>query len=116
MCFTILSLSLIGIPPAGGFYSKWYLAIGALEGAGSFTYVIPALLLVSALLTAGYLLPIVGKAFYPGTEISGTLRREHTPVGILVPLLVFAAASILPGIFFPAVENGVLSLTAGIFG
>ncbi len=116
VCFTILSLSLIGIPPAGGFYSKWYLAIGALEGAGPFTYIIPALLLVSALLTAGYLLPIVGKAFYPGAKLSNNLQRERTPAGILAPLLVFAAASILPGIFFPAVQNGIFSLTAGIFG
>lgn len=116
VCFTLLSLSLIGIPPAGGFYSKWFLAIGALEGAGSFTYIIPVVLLISALLTAGYLLPIAGKAFYPGAEHSKGLRQGRTPAGILAPLLVFAAASILPGIFFPTLKTGILSLTAGIFG
>ena len=29
-CMTLLSLALIGIPPASGFVSKWYLAEGAL--------------------------------------------------------------------------------------
>lgn len=116
VCFTLLSLSLIGIPPAGGFYSKWYLAAGALEGSGPLAYSIPIVLLISALLTAGYLLPIVGRAFYPGTEISGALRREHIPRGLLVPLVVFAASSLLPGIFFPVLKAGVLSLTSGIFG
>lgn len=61
------SLSLIGIPPTGGFVSKWYLAQGALEsGAGSLAYVGMGMLVVSALLTAGYLLPIVIAGFFPG--------------------------------------------------
>ena len=31
-CFAALALSLVGIPPFGGFFSKWYLALGALDG------------------------------------------------------------------------------------
>ena len=66
-CYTFASLALIGIPPTSGFVSKWYLAQGALEaGVGVFGIVGPAVLLVSALLTAGYLLPITTSGFFPG--------------------------------------------------
>ena len=53
-CFVFLSLALTGIPPASGFISKWYLALGALNsGTGIFSWLGPVVLLVSALLTAG---------------------------------------------------------------
>lgn len=67
-CYTLFALALIGIPPTSGFVSKWYLAQGALEAnIGIWGYVGPGVLLVSALLTAGYLLPITMKGFFLGT-------------------------------------------------
>lgn len=66
-CYTLASLALIGIPPFCGFTSKWYLAQGALQSeTGIFRILGPVTLLVSALLTAGYLLPITMKGFLPG--------------------------------------------------
>ncbi len=68
-CYTILSLGLIGIPPTGGFVSKWYLCMGALESSlKGFAWIGPVVLLVSALLTAGYLLPLAIQGFLPGEE------------------------------------------------
>ena len=68
-CYTIVSLGLIGIPPTGGFISKWYLAMGSLEtGIPGFSWIGPVVLLVSALLTAGYLLPITIQGFFPGAD------------------------------------------------
>ncbi|MCF0142193.1 MAG: hypothetical protein HUJ75_02320, partial [Parasporobacterium sp.] len=68
-CYTIVSLGLIGIPPFGGFASKWYLCLGALDsGIPVFGWLGPVVLLVSALLTAGYLLPISIKGFLPGND------------------------------------------------
>ena len=65
LCFTMAALSLIGIPPAGGFISKWFLAEGALAGELFLLGLIgTVVLMVSALLTAGYLLPIVSKGFF----------------------------------------------------
>ena len=65
-CYTIVSLGLIGIPPTGGFISKWYLAMGSLEtGIPGFSWIGPVVLLVSALLTAGYLLSITIQGFFP---------------------------------------------------
>lgn len=71
-CYTFASLALIGIPPFCGFTSKWYLAQGALQSeTGVFRILGPVTLLVSALLTAGYLLPITMKGFLPGIDGKG---------------------------------------------
>ncbi len=65
-CYTFASLALVGIPPTCGFVSKWFLAEGALEAdIGVFSWIGPAVLLLSALLTAGYLLTIVTNGFFP---------------------------------------------------
>jgi len=61
MAFLIASLSIIGLPPAGGTWSKWYLAIGTLE-AGQLALL--AVLMISSLLNIAYLLPIPLHAFF----------------------------------------------------
>lgn len=66
-CFTIASLGLVGIPPLCGFLSKWYLCLGSLEsGLPVLDWAGPVVLIVSALLTAGYLLPVTIQGFFPG--------------------------------------------------
>lgn len=106
MCYTIASLALIGIPPASGFVSKWYLANGALaSGMGAWAWVGPAVLLVSALLTAGYLLPLTIQGFFPGHDFKGEeiekrkLTGKEPSLWMLVPILVLAAAALLLGCF-----------------
>lgn len=70
-CFLIASLSLVGIPPMGGFTSKWYLAVASVgDGLGVFAILPPVILLISAFLTAGYLLPVAADAFFPGQDFS----------------------------------------------
>lgn len=101
LCFTFASLALVGIPPASGFVSKWYLAMGALDApVGLFSYLGPAVLLVSALLTAGYLFMIAADGFFPGKDYKGAGRegKEGAP-SMLLPLAVFSAAAVLLGIF-----------------
>ncbi len=64
-CFTLVSITLIGIPPTSAFVSKWYLGVGALEsGIPVIRWLGVAVLLVSALLTAGYLLTISLHVFF----------------------------------------------------
>ncbi|MEO1085546.1 MAG: proton-conducting transporter membrane subunit, partial [Acidobacteriota bacterium] len=58
--FLIGSLSIIGIPPFAGAWSKWWLAGGALEAEN---FPIVALYMVSSLLAVGYLMPVVARAF-----------------------------------------------------
>lgn len=88
-CYTFASLALIGIPPFNGFISKWYLAQGALQsGTGIFRMLGPVVLLLSALLTAGYLLPVTIKGFLPGEAPAQTEESEipELPGGTETPL------------------------------
>ena len=59
--FLIGALSIIGLPPLGGSWSKWMLMMGAVDTG---QMVIIAVLLVSSLLNVAYLMPIVGKGFF----------------------------------------------------
>ena len=100
-CYTLASAALIGIPPASGFISKWYLATGALEsGLGIFAWLGPVVLLVSALLTAGYLLPITVNGFLPGADFDyGSLKKKEPNLVMLLPLVILGALAVLLGVF-----------------
>ena len=60
--FFIASLSIIGVPPTGGTWSKWFLMMGTIEAEQSILMVI---LMLSSLLNIAYLLPIPFHAFFP---------------------------------------------------
>ena len=110
-CFTLAALSLIGIPPMAGFVSKWYLVSAGLEApAAGFGAAGMVVLVVSALLTAGYLLPIVTNGFFPGRDYIAD-RREVGP-WMRWPMLVFAAAAVVLGLI-PGVLTGWLGTIAG---
>ena len=111
-CFLLSSLSLVGIPPLCAFVSKWYLAVGALEsGIYVASWLGPVVLLISALLTAGYLLPIAIKGFLPGKEFNySELENKEPNWQMLLPLLVMTAFSIIFGIW----PSGLVSLIEGI--
>lgn len=100
-CYTIVSLGLIGIPPTGGFISKWYLAIGSLEtGIPGFSWIGPVVLLVSALLTAGYLLPLTIQGFFPGEDYDYKALRKKEPSALMtVPVLILTVLTVLMGLF-----------------
>ncbi len=100
-CYTIVSLGLIGIPPTGGFISKWYLAEGALSsGIPVFDWLGPVVLLVSALLTAGYLLPVTIKGFFPGADYDYSSLQKKEPSALMtVPILILTVLSVVIGLF-----------------
>ena len=61
-CFMIGALSVIGVPPFGGSWSKWYLLLGAIEAD---QLILVAVLMISSLLNIAYLMPVAIRAFYP---------------------------------------------------
>ena len=110
-CFTLAALSLIGIPPMAGFVSKWYLVSAGLEApVAAFGAAGMVVLVLSALLTAGYLLPIVTNGFFPGKDYIAD-RREVGP-WMRWPMLAFAVAAVVLGLF-PSVLTGWLGRLAG---
>jgi multicomponent Na+:H+ antiporter subunit D len=85
--FMIGSLSVIGLPPLGGFVSKWYLALGALDRDAVWVVVV---LLVSSLLNIFYLLPVAVTAFFRTEETEDDPGMQEAPVACVVPLALTA--------------------------
>lgn len=101
--FFLGSLSMIGVPPAAGFISKWYIALGSIEAKE-----IPILIiiLVSSLLNAGYFLPITYKAFFEKEGNHGHGHGHHTENAdvkeipmVAIPLFLTAIVSIAVGLY-----------------
>lgn len=102
--FFIGSLSMIGVPIAAGFVTKWYLAVGSIEA-----HQIPILLvlLASTVLNAAYFLPITYKAFFQKEDHSGAAEHgdhdHHEEIReipmVVVPLVLTAIISLVIGIY-----------------
>jgi multicomponent Na+:H+ antiporter subunit D len=116
LAFTIACVGLIGIPPMNGFISKWYLAQGAVSIDMGVYMVI---LLLSGLLNAAYLLPIVHRAFFSPTGQSADFGEA--PWVVVLPLLVTAALSLFLGLmpnglfhFLDLARNTVNAVMGGV--
>lgn len=98
--YTICALSMIGIPPTGGFLAKWYLIEGALKsGLGRFSWFGPLVLMISALLTAGYLLPLAMRGFMPGVDYEDDGKgKEKLPAVCMIPILALSVLCVFVGI------------------
>lgn len=122
-CFFFAAMSLVGIPPMGGFTSKWHLAQAALNsGLGFLSVLAPIVLLISALLTAGYLFPIVIDGFFPGGLGHGhghgdkreEVAEEEQNKNEETSQKTFELAPYL--MWIPLVGLILISLVIGIFG
>jgi multicomponent Na+:H+ antiporter subunit D len=91
--FFIGALSVIGLPPCGGFISKWLLLMGTVE-AHQFTML--AVLLTSSILNAAYFLPVVYRAFFCSPEEAQfDAKVAEAPLWCLLPPLLTAGLSIV---------------------
>jgi multicomponent Na+:H+ antiporter subunit D len=122
--FALASLGLAGLPLMGGFLSKWHLVLGAFEGGSAWA----ALLMTGGgLLTAGYLFPVVHRAFFRPTPVpvaamsSASHALSHgdeddrpgrdADARMVVPLVITASLGLLLGLGDPL---GVLELSRGV--
>ncbi len=98
--FTVFALALTGIPPFCGFFSKWYISTAALHTAGALEIIGVVALLISALLTAVYMLSPVVRAFFPreNAEIDLDGVKEAKPA-MLATMGICAVLCIVMGIF-----------------
>lgn len=115
-CWTIASLGLIGIPPTGGFVSKWQLATGSLaSGMGAFSVIGPVVLIISALLTAAYLLPVTINGFFPGSDFDyASLENKEGGWLMTVPVIVLAAGVVLVGILAQPLMNVIATAASAV--
>jgi len=109
LAFFFGSLSVIGLPPFGGFWSKWYLALGCLESGHVPILVV---LLTSSLLNAAYFLPITYNAFFSqGENFSEDTKMNEAPLFALIPP-VFTAAASFALFIYPSIVLDLAKMTA----
>lgn len=102
LAFTVASLSIIGLPPMGGAWSKWYLMLAAAEAE---QLVIIVLLMLSSLLSVAYLLPVIARGFFAqapdrtthslGAAASPGNSIEEAPLLCLIPICLTAFGCIV---------------------
>ena len=101
--FTVAGLGLMGVPPLAGFSSKWMLATSCTALGTPLGYLGAAALIISAILTALYLLQIVMLAFFPrqNRHISMKVPKQakcDPNYCMTVPLVVITLASVVLGL------------------
>ena len=91
--FVVAALSMIGIPPTAGFFSKWYLMMGCLEAGRPDLF---AVIVGSTLLSAWYFLRLFETIFF--TPAHARRRRAELPPSMLGPIAAAAVALIVLGL------------------
>ena len=110
--FTVAALSMIGLPPAVGFISKWYMLSGAMAAQH---WLAVGVIVLSTLLNAGYFLPIVYRAFFvapPPTNDEHEHPHGEAPWPMVLALCATAAATLLL-FFVPDVPLALARQTIG---
>jgi multicomponent Na+:H+ antiporter subunit D len=96
--FSVAALGLVGLPPVGGFVSKWFLGLGTFEAGDPLLAVI---VIGGGLLTAAYLFPVILRAFFRSPQRSEVAasggRGEASPL-MLAPLTITASVGLLLGL------------------
>ncbi|HEX9757036.1 MAG TPA: monovalent cation/H+ antiporter subunit D family protein [Nitrospiria bacterium] len=114
IAFTIGAFSMIGVPLTGGFISKWYLLMGAIEAHHIFAI---GVLIISTILNAAYFLPIIHAAFLKDLPDREEPRIQEAPPWMIGPILVTAVGTILlfvaPSFFMKIAGLVVGSLNGG---
>jgi len=110
--FLVIALSVIGVPPTCGFFSKWYLIQGSIM-AGNWTFVIA--LLFSSLVNIVLFFRIIETGYYdfgtPGEEHAheeGSVVSE-APLSMLIPTAIVAVTIILIGLYNQSIITNIIN-------
>jgi multicomponent Na+:H+ antiporter subunit D len=108
--FTVGALSMIGVPPTAGFFSKWYLILGAIDG-GSYHYM--AALLISSLVNAILFFRVIEIAYFePRVDHHAghgpDITISEAPFSMLAPLLIVAICLIIIGLYSGTIVTNII--------
>jgi multicomponent Na+:H+ antiporter subunit D len=116
--FTVGALSMIGVPPTAGFFSKWYLILGAID-AGRYHFM--AALLVSSLVNAVLFFKVIEIAYFePKVDHHAghaeKMQIDEAPLSMLVPLIIVALGLIVIGFYSGDIVTNIIqhSVPAGL--
>ncbi|RTZ90806.1 MAG: monovalent cation/H+ antiporter subunit D family protein [Deltaproteobacteria bacterium] len=104
--FCLAALSMVGVPPTAGFFSKWYLVLGTVTGK---QWLMTAVILASSLLNAVYFFRIIERIYFSSfVGLAGNGHGHHetpavavaeAPLTMLIPILIMALGILAVGLF-----------------
>jgi len=109
--FVIAGLSVIGIPPTCGFFSKWYLILGAIDAS---RWVFVAVLLISSLINVILFFRVIEHAYLEpdGEHASGdselVIAREEAPLSMLIPIFIAGAGIMVFGVLSGKIVSTII--------
>jgi multicomponent Na+:H+ antiporter subunit D len=96
--FTIAAISMVGLPPLAGFFSKWYLVLGTIDNSNWLFLVV---IVISSLLNAVYFFRILEKVYMKdpakGQKEASDAKRDESPLSMLIPTGILAVGLIVIG-------------------
>jgi multicomponent Na+:H+ antiporter subunit D len=116
--FTVAALSMIGLPPLAGFFSKWYLVLATVQNRA---WLYLAVILISSLLNAFYFFRILEKVYLRKADVEKDKTRieedekyDEPKFSLLFPVLILAAALILLGLFNAYIFEAIFLMYPGM--
>jgi len=111
--FTVAALSVIGIPPTCGFFSKWYLLLGAIDAKN---WMLAGALIFSSLMAIVVFFRVIENAYFeprvPVYAHNGggheEIKRDEAPFSMLLPIFITVAGILLLGIFSGKIISTVI--------
>jgi multicomponent Na+:H+ antiporter subunit D len=91
----VLAISMIGFPPTGGFFGKWYIILGAVEAQN---HLAVAAVLIATLLTLAYFVKLFERVFRDRSAAYASISMPEIPLGIRLSLSAISVAIILLGL------------------
>lgn len=115
--FTVAALSMVGLPPLAGFFSKWYLALGTIQSS---RWIYLAVILLSSLLNAVYFFRILEKVYIKSPDPKNetgedefNIKRNEVSFSMIAPTLVLAAGLIILGIINAVIVEQIYKMMPG---
>ncbi|MEX0720393.1 MAG: proton-conducting transporter membrane subunit [Balneolaceae bacterium] len=110
--FTVAALSMVGLPPLAGFFSKWYLALGTIENS---SWMLLAIILISSLLNAVYFFRIIEKIYLKNpkedeVDRTETAARNEVKPSMLYPMAIMAIGIILVGLLNVYIVSAITTM------
>ena len=115
-CLGLSGMGLMGVPGLAGFISKWNLAKAAVDSQNPVAYIGIVCLLISALLTAIYMMSIMIRAFFPvvGFDRSTIMHVKDPGWKMCVPIVLCAVFTMLLGVFSTPLVEFFATVAAGL--
>lgn len=109
VALVIAAMSMVGLPPTIGFFSKWYLVLGAMQTE---QYIYIAIIIISSLLNAIYFFRVIEKMFINQKDELKEVRKvpggKELPWAMIIPILVMGLGILVLGLYNEQIVTQIL--------